>query len=309
MRQPIFTKHSALLLAALITASCQPAAPDPPADLDPGFLAAVFKPPAESAIPDGPEGDSIRRGLQLFTQTQTKASAYVGSGLNCSNCHLEAGRKPESSPMWAAWGNYPAYRKKNNMINTMEDRIRGCFIYSMNSSASPSGGPPPPGSDVYKDMESYFSWLATGAPNRTVMDGRGFRKLAATALGHDPARGRQVYQEKCAECHGASGQGTKGADGAYVYPPLWGDHAFNWGAGMGKISNAAGFIKVNMPYGNGDTLTDQQAWDVAAFMDSQERPRDPRQTGTIEENRQQNHQQGDYYGQTISGDLLGDGKP
>ena len=95
--------------------------------------------------------------------------------------------------------------------------------------------------------------------------------------------------------------------GSYAFPPLWGPRAFNWGAGMGKLANAAGFIKANMPLGQGGTLSDQQAWDLAAFMDSRERPRDPRQTGSVEETRQRHHAKGDYYGQTIDGDLLGDG--
>lgn len=44
---------------------------------------------------------------------------------------------------------------------------------------------------------------------------------------------------------------------------------------MGDIRNAAGFVKANMPLGLGGTLTDQQAWDVATFMDNHERPQAP----------------------------------
>ena len=36
---------------------------------------------------------------------------------------------------------------------------------------------------------------------------------------------------------------------------------FNGGAGMGSINNAAGFIKGNTLLGQGNTLTDQEAWD------------------------------------------------
>lgn len=67
------------------------------------------------------------------------------------------------------------------------------------------------------------------------------------------------------------------------------------------------FIKSNMPLGKGGTLTDQQAWDVAYFMNSHERPQDPRFTGDVEETRKKFHDGGDnLYGQKINGVLLGE---
>ena len=274
-------------------------------------VAAVFTPPAERAIPAGPDGDAIRRGRQIFIATGEHAGehagAHVGNGLSCGNCHLDAGRRADAAPMWGAWGNYPAYRAKNHRINTIEDRISDCFAYSMNAQASRSGGPPPRGDDLYRDLEAYFAWVSTGAPTGKAMPGRGYPKLAATALGHDPARGAQIFAGYCSSCHGADGQGQGNGAGRQVYPPLWGVRSFNWGAGMANVASAAGFIQANMPYGQGHTLTAQQAWDVAAFVDSRERPRDPRQVGSIAAARRQFHASGDYYGQTIGGDLLGDG--
>ncbi|HEX7657681.1 MAG TPA: cytochrome C, partial [Sphingomonas sp.] len=73
--------------------------------------------------------------------------------------------------------------------------------------------------------------------------------------------------------------------------------------------NAAAFVKKNMPLGQTDRLTDQQAWDVAAYIDSQERPKDPRQTGTIADNAKKNHGGKDYYGKTVNGHVLGTGTP
>lgn len=270
---------------------------------------AAFQPPDEAGIPEGPEGDSIRRGRNLFVHTGEYAQPYVGSGLTCGNCHLDAGRTANASPMWAAWGMYPEYRTKNNSINTMEDRIRGCFVYSMNAQSSPAGVPPPHGDDIYRDLSMYFAWLATGLPIRTEIPGRGFLQLDVPAGGFDPERGRAVYEEQCLACHGKNGEGVKNEDGTYAFPPLWGPKSFNWGAGMSKTANAAGFIKANMPSGNGGSLSDRQAWDVAAFITSRERPRDPRQTGSIEEARARFHRKGDFYGQTVDGDLLGDGVP
>ena len=64
-----------------------------------------------------------------------------------------------------------------------------------------------------------------------------------------------------------------------------------------------------MPLGQTDRLTDQQAWDVAAFVDSQERPKDPRQTGSIADAAKQFHSKKDYYGKTVNGHVLGTGTP
>ena len=266
---------------------------------------AAFSPPTDNTIPAGPNGDAIRRGRLIFTATTAHAGRYVGNGLTCSNCHLDAGRKADASPMWAAWVSYPAYRAKNGRVNTMEDRIRDCFLYSMNAPASKAGTPPPYGDNIYRDLQSYFAWLATGSPFGKPLPGRGFMKLDATPLGHDPDRGATVFADQCASCHGADGQGHANPDGTYAIPSLWGPRSYNWGAGMAGVATAAGFIKANMPYGQGNTLTDQQAWDVAAYIDSRERPRDPRQTATGEDARKQFHAKGDYYGQKVDGKLLG----
>jgi len=61
----------------------------------------------------------------------------------------------------------------------------------------------------------------------------------------------------------------------YTYPALWGKNSFNDGAGLYRISNFAKYIKYNMPLGvthRNPQLTDEEAWDVAAFIVSQARP-------------------------------------
>lgn len=270
-----------------------------------------FQPPADHEIPDDEFGAAVRRGQAIFMNTSTNASDHVGNGLSCSNCHLDAGRQPYSAPMWAAWVQYPKYRSKNNQINTMEDRIKGCFTYSMNAQHSVSGGPPSAGDDIYRDLQSYFFWLSTNAPTNEKMEGGGFGKVAKTERGYSPERGQEVFTANCAVCHGGDGQGQKDINGRYVFPPLWGPDSFNWGAGMARIDTAAAFIKHNMPLSQPGRLTDQEAWDVAAYIDSFERPKDPRQGGmTIEQTRKRYHD-GDeiYYGQVVKGTLLGVGTP
>ena len=300
----------AALGAIALVAVKPPAQPTTVGSGDLGAGAASFAPPSLSSLPAGPAGDAIRRGKDIFDHTGATAPAYVGNALACANCHLESGRRPNSSPMWAAWINYPQYRKKTDSINTMEDRILGCFRYSMNAPNSPSGGPPPAGSDVYRNLEAYFHWLATGAATGAKIAGSGFPEIPLSSAGYDPKRGAPLFEQKCSGCHGSDGQGAAQPDGTVVYPPLWGGKSYNWGAGMARIDLAARFIKANMPFDQPGTLPDQEAWDIAAYIDSQERPRDPRQTGSVAANADANFKdQHSYYGKVVNGKLLGTGVP
>ncbi len=269
-----------------------------------------FAPPLESEMPSKQDGESIRRGREIFLNPGANATDYVGNSLACANCHLDAGRRANAAPMWAAAGLYPKYRGKNDQINTMEDRINGCFTYSMNAPQSPSGGPPPAGDQIYKDLESYFHWLATGAPNRTKLPGQGFPSLDEPADGYDRTRGQAVFAQRCALCHGENGEGRQDINGRYAFPPLWGPDSYNWGAGMHRVNTAAGFIYANMPLGQPFSLTVQEAWDVAAYINSHERPPDPRQPAqglSVTEADAQFHQHKGYYGDTLDGTVVGVG--
>lgn len=245
--------------------------------------AEKFKPPSESDIPDNEFGESVRLGKQIFENTQQHAARYVGNKLNCVNCHLDNGRRADSAPLWAAYGVYPAYRKKTGQIDTIQSRIQGCFLYSMNGKA------PEWNSKEMVALVTYHYWMAKNAPTGVKLPGQGFVKVAKPALPPDLKRGGEVFKNNCAICHGTDGGGTKGADGKIAFPPLWGKDSFNWGAGMHRVDTAAGFIKVNMPYGRFGTLSDQEAWDVALFMNSHERPNDPRYEQSLEHTRDKFH--------------------
>jgi thiosulfate dehydrogenase len=251
------------MAATAVTLAAPEEVPAGPAD------GPKFTPPAEDAIPNSPLGDMVRLGRDIFVDTQTHAKGYIGNGLNCVNCHLDAGRLANSSPLWAAYVAYPAFRTKDNKVNSYAERLEGCFRFSMN------GRMPPPDSDIVVALISYSFWLATGAPTGAQLAGRGYPEVAKPPLAPSVQRGSLVYGERCALCHGAAGQGTKVA-GNYAFPPLWGMDSYNQGAGMHRVNTAAAFVKANMPLGQGNSLSDQQSWDVAAFVNSHARPPDPR---------------------------------
>lgn len=62
------------------------------------------------------------------------------------------------------------------------------------------------------------------------------------------------------------------ADGSYLYPAVAGPDSFNDGAGMARTYKAASFIKGKMPFGQGNTLSDQEAVDIASYFTHLDRP-------------------------------------
>lgn len=262
-------------------------------------MSTAFSPSAESSLPEGDYGKVIRRGEQIFMETGKNAPRYVGNNLNCVNCHLDAGRKAGSAPLWASFIHYPAFRSKTGKVDTLASRIQGCFEYSMNGKA------PPADDEVITALQTYAFWLAKGAPVGTPVPGSGYPKLKMPAQPADYARGEKVYAQNCALCHGADGLGQRAA-GKQVFPPLWGPKSFNWGAGMHQLANASGFIQANMPLGKGGSLSEQEAWDVALFMNSHERPQDPRFKGSVAATRKAYHDTDDsMYGLPVNGHVLG----
>src|SRR5690606_41378939 len=127
--------------------------------------------------------------------------------MNCSSCHMGEGRLQFSGPICPAAVVLPNYRPKNDHVNSLEERIAGCFSYSMN------GTPPEYGSDDMLALVAYHKWLAKGVPiyqPGNTMYGRGYPRLPDPEVKPDAARGKAIYDAKCAMCHGADGAGAGG---------------------------------------------------------------------------------------------------
>ena len=242
-----------------------------------------YKIPDESTIPNNQFGDLIKYGKELVVHTykyigpevEDPKMRYAGNNLSCQSCHLDAGTKAYSAPFVGIYGNFPQYRPREDVIGTLADRINGCMQRSMN------GKPLPVESKEMKAMEAYIYWLSQGVPVGAKVEGTSLaevnRKMIQTTKA-DPVKGKVVYDTHCASCHGANGEGIKndGLANGYLYPPLWGDDSYNKGAGMYRTLKAMDFIKANMPLGathENPILTDEEAYNVAAFMNMNEHQR------------------------------------
>ena len=226
---------------------------------------APFAVPDEVTMPSGPDGTAINLGKVLVTETKKRLPRNVGNGLNCSSCHLSGGTVALAGPFVGLWGVFPEYRARGGAIDSLQERINDCFLRSMN------GKPLAWDSAEMNAMLMYIRWLSTGVPTGTPVAGRGMGSVDTT-MKPNAVHGKQVYAEKCASCHGAGGAGIANPAGGYVFPPVWGNASFNVGAGMARTYTAAAFIKHNMPLGQGNTLSDQDAIDVAEYVTHQSRP-------------------------------------
>lgn len=211
-----------------------------------------------AAIPDGPMGASIRRGLAILVATRDSLPDYVNNDLNCMSCHLGQGTRANGLSLIGVYARFPQYNARSAQVFNLEDRINGCFERSMN------GRPLPHDATAMRDMVAWMAHVSRGVAVGDSVPGQGVPRPQVNA--GDTIAGAEVWRNTCAACHGLDGQGTP------VAPPAWGPRSFNIGAGMARLRTAAGFIRHNMPFDRPGTLTDSQAVNVAAYLVSRPRP-------------------------------------
>ncbi|HEY8166823.1 MAG TPA: c-type cytochrome [Gemmatimonadaceae bacterium] len=217
-----------------------------------------YRVPAESEITDSVTLASVRRGRALIHSTRDSLPKHVGNALNCANCHMADGTVANAMPLVGAYSRFPQYRARSGKVDLLEDRINDCFLRSMNGKALDRS------SAEMRDMVAYIAFLSTGFPVGIDMEGQGIPKL--DPLPGDTTSGKEIFAARCVACHGANGEGTAAA------PPLWGPQSYNIGAGMARVRTAAAFIRQLMPRDRPLTLTPQQAFDLATYINSRPRP-------------------------------------
>jgi thiosulfate dehydrogenase len=229
--------------------------------------------PSEVMMPYGEQGDLVRYGKELIAHT----AKYFGpegsilqttNGLNCQNCHLDAGTKPWGNNYFAVASTYPKFRERSGTYETISKRINDCFERSLNGQSLDTN------SREMLAIISYINWLGMGVDKGQKPKGSGIIELVFLDRAADVEKGKLIYEQKCVSCHQANGEGLKnGAE--YAFPPLWGAFSYNIGAGLYRISRFAGYVKANMPLGasyKNPLLTDEEAWDLAAFVNTQMHP-------------------------------------
>ncbi len=211
-------------------------------------------------------GKELIRNTALYFGPKGKLGSLT-NGMNCQNCHLNAGTMPFGNNYSAVYSTYPKYRARSGKIEDIYKRITDCFERSLNGTAPDSS------SKEMQAMASYINWVGK---NVIKPKGSGIYELAFLDRVVDTLNGKRLFNTKCQSCHLEAGTGQFNPEKtAYLYPPLWGPHSYNSGAGLNRLSRLAGYIKANMPFGasyNAPQLTDEESWDIAGYIASKPRP-------------------------------------
>lgn len=238
--------------------------------------ASLWKAPDWATVEAEPNADEIKYGRELVANTSEFLGPkgkvkVISNGMNCQNCHLQAGTAPLGNNYGAVAATYPKFRARSGTEENIEKRINDCFERSLNGKALEIN------SKEMKAMKAYINWVGKDVPKGEVPKGSGIYEVPLLDRAADPIKGKLVYDNQCASCHQPDGKGMPKPDGTgYLYPPLWGENSYNHGAGLYRLSRFAGYVKANMPLGatfENPMLSDEEAWDVAAYVNSMERPK------------------------------------
>ena len=230
----------------------------------------LFVAPDTNELKNDEWGTMVKYGLRLIQQTsyyigpEGVVSKNLNNKMNCTNCHLNNGTKPYGLNFFNSHKTYPQYRARENKILSMADRVNNCI------ERPHSGKPLPLDAKEMTAIVSYIKWIGEKY-NPEIHEGHSLKYVEHKGLMSDSKRGEAVYIKHCKTCHQENGEGLFNAEKTtYTYPPLWGKMSYQEGSSMHRVLKAASFIKYNMPNNNATldkpVLTDQEAIDVAAFV-------------------------------------------
>jgi cytochrome c len=215
---------------------------------------------------------------------------YVTTITACSSCHFTGGHVPFGSPVYQSPSKYHPdpetglgpYFRPLGYHRDLEDSIIDCFRNCMNAERAPEKDDP-----VMVALVSYIHWVADGIIDPAMQDdwtllppeaGPRLPSIAGvSSMRADPIRGASLYANRCSDCH------DKDAPGAGEYrigeerpriPALWGiEDGYSRGAAFYRTPVLAAYVQKHMPYDEPETLGDQDALDIAAYINAPDKMR------------------------------------
>lgn len=237
--------------------------------------------------PTGEVGKMVKLGEEIIRHTNTHPMTkdLINTKLACQNCHiassddLRPGTTKNIGTFIATAAAFPAYSKRHKRIISLKERIDGCFVRCMGADKSFMG------TKQMRAVEAYITWLSEGKEMKMNLKGarshnitklwekntKKFAQIQRKATYKNYLNGEKLYKQKCASCHGQNGEGVDGLI------PLWGKDkdgkwlAYGADGSMAKLNNSATWMQDNMPLTEARTLSDQEAADVALFINTHER--------------------------------------
>ncbi|MGZ4036991.1 MAG: c-type cytochrome, partial [Bacteroidia bacterium] len=123
-----------------------------------GKITSPWQAPDTAEIRNEKNAVQIVYGRALIANTSVYLGphgkvAKLSNGMNCQNCHLDAGTRPFGNNYSAVASTYPKFRERSGSIETIYKRVNDCFERSLNGTALDTLG---------KEMQAivaYISWL------------------------------------------------------------------------------------------------------------------------------------------------------
>ncbi len=234
-------------------------------------------PLTDSTLDNSKLSNDIRWGFKIFTNTPGEAARFVPAKVSCNNCHLNGGQRERSLPLVGVAAMFPEYNKRSGRLYSLADRVVDCFVRSENGTGTENKEPnalPTTTSKEVMALTAYITWISQGTAVGKNPVWRGQNAIAAANLipveKLDPRKGEALFMERCTSCHGEGGQGV--AIGDKKAGPLWGPDSWNDGAGAARVYTLAGIIRYSMPYLDPGHMSDEDAQQLAAFINSKPRP-------------------------------------
>jgi thiosulfate dehydrogenase len=123
----------------------------------------------------------------------------ISNGMNCQNCHLDAGTRSWGNNYGSVASTYPKFRERSGTVENIPKRVNDCFERSLNGKAIDTSG------YEMKFIIAYIKWLGQNVKKGEKPKGAGIVDLPYLDRAATPSNGQIVYNQKCQSCHGANG--------------------------------------------------------------------------------------------------------
>jgi len=151
-----------LVIAGIITVSelLKALSPANKLSANPAVNDSTWVPPSlyTDELLQGKERELVIYGEDLISHTSRYfgphgSVAAITNGMNCQNCHLNAGKKNWGNNYSAVFSTYPKFRDRSGRMESIYKRVSDCFERSLNGSAPDSN------SKKYPAIYSQLKWL------------------------------------------------------------------------------------------------------------------------------------------------------
>src|SRR3977135_1435551 len=113
--------------------------------IDTAVTASEWVAPDINAISETEDAALIHYGRDLIANTSKYLGpkgivAVVSNGMNCQNCHIDAGAKPYGNCFSAVASIYPVFRPRSGIVESIEFRVNDCMMRSLDGKKIDSTG-------------------------------------------------------------------------------------------------------------------------------------------------------------------------